>query len=375
MLLDQLDVLMEPIIKLYRDFEEAVILDIIRRLVKMGKVTDTAAWQLNRLQQSGLAYDAAIERISKLTGLSEIELKTLFKKAGVQSIEFDNKLYKLAGLNPKQVSPAMAEVFQIGLQKTNGILRNLTRTTAMDVQNLFIDVVDTAYQEVITGAFSYDQAIRQAVTNLADKGINAVSYVNRVDFMETAVRRAVLTGVSNTAMQLQLKRAEEMGTDLMSVSAHIGARNKGEGPMNHESWQGQVYSISGTSTKYKPLFATTGLGTGEGLGGYNCRHSMYPFFEGISQNVYDQAVLDEYANKTVTYNGREMSVYEASQYQRQLERKIRGWKRREAALEAIGQIYTSEGVQALNKVSYWQRVMRDFLKQTGLSRQSIREQL
>ncbi|MCQ4735464.1 MAG: phage minor capsid protein [Anaerotruncus colihominis] len=27
----------------------------------------------------------------------------------------------------------------------------------------------------------------------------------------------------------------------MEVSAHGGARNKGTGPANHESWQGKVY--------------------------------------------------------------------------------------------------------------------------------------
>ena len=56
------------------------------------------------------------------------------------------------------------------------------------------------------------------------------------------MRRAVLTGVAQTANTLQMTRADEMGSDLVAVSAHIGARNTGVGPENHEAWQGKIYS-------------------------------------------------------------------------------------------------------------------------------------
>jgi len=85
--------------------------------------------------------------------------------------------------------------------------------------------------------------------------------------------------------------------------------------------------------------------------------------------------LDEYASKTVTYNGKEMSVYEASQIQRKYERQIRYWKRRYEALNAAGQGYSVEAVNALNKVAEYQAKMRDFIRQTNLSRQAIREQI
>ena len=77
-----------------------------------------------------------------------------------------------------------------------------------------------------------------------------------------ALRRTLLTGVGQTVGNLQIARADDMGCDLVAVSAHLGARNKGTGPMNHESWQGQVYSRSGTNPKYKPFVEMTGYGTG-----------------------------------------------------------------------------------------------------------------
>lgn len=115
----------------------------------------------------------------------------------------------------------------------------------------------------------------------------------------------------------------------------------------------------------------TGYGTAAGLSGINCRHSFYPFFEGISQRAYREAELEEYADKTVTYNGEEMSFYAATQKQREIERKIRYWKRQEGALKAAG-LDTAEETA---KVRAWQAEMRKFIKDTGLVRQGERERI
>jgi predicted Zn-dependent protease len=106
-----------------------------------------------------------------------------------------------------------------------------------------------------------------------------------------------------------------------------------------------------------------------GLCGANCRHSYYPFFEGISENAYNDATRDELANKQVTYNGEKMSQYEATQVQRGIERNIRLYKRQAEALQAGGQDNSAE----LSAVSGYQAKMRDFIKQTGLKRDPMRE--
>lgn len=260
----------------------------------------------------------------------------------------------------------MARVLAAGLAKTNGIMRNLTLSIAQAGQDAFIAAADLAYMQVSTGTMSYDQAITAAVKGLADDGLSMVNFISgRRDYLDVAVRRAVLTGVSQTAAQLQITRADEMGTDLVQTSAHIGARP------SHQVWQGRVFSRSGASKEYPLFVESTGYGTAGGLCGVNCRHSFYPFFEGISQNVYTQADLESFASQKVTYQGQEISVYEATQKQRAIERKIRYWKRQAGALEAAG----IEHLPETRKIQFWQATMRDFIKQTGLSRQRIREQV
>lgn len=371
LLADQLDALPDDIVELYERYNQSVINDIARRLAKMK--FDSGAWQMQRLIESGKVYENALTELALLTGKSEAELKRLFQKAGVKAMKFDDTIYRAAGLNPLplNLSPAMAQVLAAGLAKTNGVMRNLTMTTALRGQDVFIQAADLAYMQVSAGAMSYQQAIKAAIKQTAADGLSVINYGGKHDHLDVAMRRTVLTGINQTVGQLQMTRADEMGQDLVAVSAHIGARNTGVGPANHESWQGKVYSRSGSSKKYPNFVEITGYGTGVGLGGYNCRHSFYPFFEGISENAYNDADRQSFARKQVTYQGEQISVYDATQKQRAIERRIRHWKRQASALEAAGLDNTTE----LSKVSEWQVRMRSFVKQTGLQRQRERERI
>lgn len=367
-----LETVPEPIIRLYRELEDSVLADMARRIIKMD-MSAASAWQMQRITESGAVYDKVLDELARLTGRSESELRTLFNNAGVKTLQFDDAIYKAAGLDPLplNLSPAMADVLRSGLETTGGIMRNLTMTTANSAQNAFINAADLAYMQVTSGTLSYDEAIKRAIKDVASDGLRVLYPSGHSDHLDVAMRRTVLTGVSQTASKLQERRADDMGADLVKTSAHIGARNTGTGPANHQSWQGKVFSRSGTHEKYPDFVQSTGYGTGEGLGGWNCRHSWFPFFEGVSAEHYKRAELSDYANKRVTYNGDEMSVYEATQKQRAIERSIRKWKREANALEAANIDATEEN----KKVRFYQAQMRNFIKQTELNRQRFREQV
>jgi hypothetical protein len=220
---------------------------------------------------------------------------------------------------------------------------------------------------VATGTMSIDQAVKQGVLGLVDNVLKVTNpNTGRQEQMDVAIKRNVWTGINQATGDMTLAMAREVGTDYVEVSAHSGARNKGAGPMNHASWQGKVYSISGRDPKYPPLIETTGYGTGAGLLGWNCRHSLFLHFPGFEQPNYTQAELDRMNNTTVTYNGKQMDLYEATQQQRYLERGVRDWKRKQSMFEAAG-LGEEYGLAGL-KIKDWQYKLRDFTKQTGLER-------
>ena len=364
------DIILAPIMELYEAFANEVLLDIVRRLKKVGKLTSMAAWQAQRLVESGKTYEEILEKLSKLTSLSEKELGKMFREVGIRSIAFDNKILIDAGLLPANMnlSPAMLRLLEVGLQKTSGTLRNLTSTTAVTGEQAFIEALDLAYMHVASGTMSYGQAIKMAVKKIANRGIEVLNYPSgRKDKIDVAVRRAVLTGVSQTAGEITWQNILDNDIDLIETSAHIGARNKGDVPENHEKWQGRIFTRK-ANPKYPDFLTTTGYGTVTGLCGINCRHSFYPYFEGSPRN-YNEETLKEYREKTVTYNGKTMSFYEATQVQRKLERAIRAKKREVNALEVLGEDNSIE----VREVKDLQRQMREFIRQTGLQRQYERE--
>lgn len=362
---DEIDALTFQIEKLYSDFTDSIINDIARRVGSLDYAKATAALQVQRLSESGMLYNQILERIGKLTGKSKAELRKMFKEAGVKTKTFDDNILQEAGLSPLalNLSPAMQNVLLAGLKKTEGTFENLTRTMPLAGQEAYMKATDLAYMQIVHGGMSYDEAIRRAVKQMAHEGIKVVTYAGHIDQIDVAIRRAALTGVSQTAGYVQMANMDELGVDLVEVSAHIGARP------SHQLWQGKVYSLHGKHGKYEDFVTATGYGTGAGLMGWNCRHSFYPYFGDISQRNYNAKTLKEYQNETVRYNGEDVPFYDATQIQRGIERKIRYWKRQ---MEAVGSAGLDNGAE-FAKVKEYQAKMRDFIDQTGIMRQRVRE--
>lgn len=369
------DTAADDILAIYEKLDESGVAAICKRLARLDEVTSATVWQANRLQEAGLLYNEMISMICVTTGKSEKAIKQLFEEAAIEAIEYDDSIYRAAGLSPRplQLSPSMLLVLQAGLEKTNGLMKNLTLTTAVSSQQAYIQAADLAYMQISTGLMDYQTAIAQAVKTAAQKGLSVLYPSGHIDSLDVAIRRACLTGVNQTCAQVQITRADDMNCDLVETTAHVGARP------SHQDWQGQVFSRSERSTKYRP-FSVTGYGTGSGLCGWNCRHSFFPFFEGLSESAYPREQLDEYKNKTVKYNDKEISYYEATQVQRRMEREIRKTKRtltgidtarKEADSPALQTEFTKQAV----KLKQQQRKLKEFCQETGLYRRANREQV
>ena len=363
---EYLDHLPDAILNLYRQVEEDILADMARRISKMGTVTVTADWQRWRLEQIQLTRSDITAQLSKLTGLTRQELSRLFEEAATQAIQADDEIYRTAGLSPgsPNSSQELLQLLNGGMQQTSGTFQNLTRTTANTATQQFERALDRAWLQVSSGAFDYQTAIRRAVKDLAASGLQAITYPSgHTDTLEVAVRRAVLTGVGKTTGEICLSHAEEMGCDLMEITAHPGARP------SHMAWQGKIVSLSGRKGYLSK--SDIGYGTGDGFKGWNCRHDWFPYFEGLSESAYPLEKLREYESQTVSYNGENLSYYEATQQQRYIERQIRRWKREYRMMDAAGQ----DTEKASMKLAQWRATERDFCKQTGMPRDRFRSQV
>ena len=354
--------------------QESILRDIVRRVLKADlSVTDTAAWQAEKIQGAGKLYDNLITEIAKAAETTEQEIRRIFSDAQAEVFSYDDDLIIKAGYNPaqlKKLSPAMVRIWDSALKKTCTEAKNLTKTTAITSQNLYIQACDLAHMQVTSGAFSYQDAIRSAIKSAARQGVTVVYDSGWINSLDVAVRRSVLTGVNQTAGQLQLMRAEEIDHDIMETTAHMGARAE------HAIWQGKLVSLSG-QPGYLTL-ADIGYGDVRGFMGANCRHNWYQFWPGISTPAYTQEQLAEFRTAKVTYNDQDIPIADAIQKQRGFERSIRATKRELVMLdEAIknGQNMQAAFAQESTRLKNKEARLKDYCKQTGLKRDKYREQM
>lgn len=363
---EYLDALPESLIGLYSQVERDILADMARRISQYDYWIPSAEHQRQKLREMGLTQQEIVRQLSKLTGKSQKDIKRLMQEACKKALSADRAYYRSHGIDvPTAMSTELKAILNAGLKSTSQLFKNLTKTTASAGQTQFVNALDKAWLQINSGAFDYNTAIRNAIKDITRQGLQAVRYPSgHADTLEVAVRRAVVTGVNQTAAQLQWQLADELGCDLVETTAHAGARPE------HAVWQGKIFSRSGKHPKYPDFISSTGYGTGAGLCGWNCRHSFNPYIEG-SPRAYSDKLLEEYDAKKYTYNGKQMTEYEASQMQRYHERQIRRWKRENAAMQAAGMDTTESAM----KIHSWQKRQQGFIKQTGLKRQAEREQV
>ena len=368
---------MNTLLGMYDELNTAIVEDIARRIVKTGVVTESAKWQAKQLQEAGGTLDWTIKQVSGVTGWSDTEIERLFREAGVKSINNDAQPLIRAGLNvTKNLSESMADRLFAEILKTQGNVNNLTMTTGVTAKNLYLEATTMAHMKVSSGAFSYQEAIRQAVKYAATDG-SMVLYANGGSTMlDVAVRRSVLTGVNQTAAVLTEIYAGDIGAEYYETTAHAGARP------THEEWQGQVFKIEGDTSEYPNFEEVTGYGTAGGLCGVNCRHSFHPFFPGISESAYSKELLSQYNERRYEYDGEELTDYECSQVQRGMERKIREHKRTLASYnaamleepsleESMRAAFQAESVKLKRK----EKQLKEFCGQTGRKVDTFRTQV
>lgn len=363
----------DDVLNLYAELEDRIISDVVRRIVKTGDITETAKWQIRQTQQMGLLYDDIIKDIAKSTNKTDSEVKKMFEKAGVETVNNDNRLHIQAGKSPLDIrqSESMLQILNGVYKNSLTDLKNLTGTTAITSQTAYYQACNSAFMMVSSGAFSYQQALRTVIQEVGNNGATVSYPSGHVDKLDVAVRRSLLTGIGLASRQISEENSRLCGCDLMEISAHSGARP------SHASWQGQIVSLSGRRGYLSK--SDIGYGTGAGFGGWNCRHDWYPFYEGISTRNYTQSDLDKLNAKDIEYQGKMYSEYEISQILRGMERQSRTLKRQKVALKTAideGQTFLKSDLTAINtKIRDKSAQIQSFCNKTGYKRDRFRESI
>lgn len=295
--------LIKPIIDIYDNLELEIVKDIANRFDNYDTLGGTLEWRLKKLDELGTFSNDMVELISEYTNKSKKEILQMLEEAQENTFNIDylNKAYEngMIKVNPMKVlkSPAFENIINNSYKELNKTFRMINTKALENVNQSYMDIINTAYVEVASGVFDYQSSIKRALNKMAEKGIKCASYERKdgtiVKYsLQGTIKRDIVTAIIQTACRSSMKMCEELNAEYVEVTSHLGART-GDGihPIsNHAHWQGKVYKLEG-SDKYDNFYTETGYGDILGLGGVNCRHNFYPYFPGIdepSQPHYDE---------------------------------------------------------------------------------------
>lgn len=344
-----LDALPEELAELFRALEITLLEEICSRLKAADELNEVTVQDIRALRSHGIDLKKIENAIRKTSGISETKLNELLDDVVERNQKYYTELIDLAHITQPETLVSVEDTWAI-YEQTKQTMRNITRSMCflVDAGRTMLPpakahqwALDNAVMQVQSGAISYNQAIANAVRQLAKNGIKVVDYESgHRDSIDVAARRAVMTGVNQICAKYTEKSAEYLDTPYFEVSAHAGARDKpGPSPWSsHKDWQGKVYSIR-TGDIYPSIYEVCGLGAVDGLEGANCRHRRNVWVDGVSERTYtDEQLAHIDDDLGCTFDGKTYTAYEATQMQRRIERQIIKQKRFVTAYKASGQM-------------------------------------
>lgn len=270
---DLLDALPEELAELYRGLEDTLLEEICSRLRISGELNEVTVADIKALRSHGIPLDEIKKAIAKTNKISMEKLDKLFDDVVARNQAYYTSVIDLAHVTKPERLVNEADIIAIRRQ-TWSAFKNITGSTGFVVvqggrlellppAKAYQHCLDMAELQIQSGTISYNQAISKAIKDLAKRGVcvaydkngnvikNRVAYESKiipgaqghVDQLDVAIRRSVMTGVNQLNQKYREQSMDYLGTDLVEVTAHLGARNV-QGPNGweaHSEWQGKVY--------------------------------------------------------------------------------------------------------------------------------------
>lgn len=345
---EQIDIFGEGFTDILQKLEDDIIADIARRVRKTNRFTETAELQARYLRDMGWSpYKIRIEVFRLLNAdkayidfveQNTLEAKALQKQAiaearealrktapelyaaaGDMSFNADLSMWREAGKKLKRGGAVDRLIKSMQKRGTDEVV-NLTKTLGFKMpvgytrlHRAYTSVLNDALTRTLSGGVSYTAAVEAAVRNLTRSGLRTVDYASGVSReIASAARNAVVTSLGQLTGDIMQTNIEESDVPMVQVSEHWGARE------SHALWQGKIFTVE----QFKAVCGYGEPSNPDHIYSYNCRHTHYPYWPGISEPIAYQREPGPF-----TVNGRQYTYYEATQKQRAMERQIRALKR------------------------------------------------
>lgn len=372
----QMDVTESSIIDVYQHLEQQLFEDFVNRLQQHGlddvDQTNVLQWQMEVMNDLHLVNSDVINEASKATGIARAKLVDLFQHQGYNVVDQEyNRATKATG---RQVSSMQVKTTkqvldgylkQTFLELDNNVNQTLLSTNYGDnaATKTFQQIVKDTTADVLAGLRTPDQALKSTIYRWRDKGID-LGLVDKGGHrwsLESYARLVVDNTTRRAFQAVRDQSADDVGVDTFVMSSHEASR-EACAPIQGKlvTTRPESFTDARTGERFESLY-DHGYGTPSGTFGINCHHLKWLYVPGASSNnqpQYDPA--DAIAKGDMVAK------------QRELERRIRAYKQKQALAEKMSdtdgvmrnQLLVRRNQAALRKlVSDFDYLHRDYARE------------
>ena len=392
---EEIERLIKPFVTRQQKLNNYVIRQIAKKVKQVGELSAKDVYKLQQLFKNGQDIRAINKEIARIANVQEKSVKQMIKEAAKKSYLDAKPFYDYRHRTQipfEKNKELQRTVKAIGAQ-TGDTFKNLSNSRAtgfyirdpkkplskkfQSLPDAYQSIIDEAVQAVQSGTMDFNTAMRRTLKQLNDSGFRRVywdsGYSRRLD---STVRMNILGGLRQLNTEIQMQIAKEIGADGIELSAHDFSAP------DHEPIQGHIFPIAEFEKMQSNQSFMDTLGNifpamRRAIGEWNCKHFIQAVIIAKHKPTWDIEDLEELKQRNAkgytTKDGKHLTMYECTQYQRKLETDIRYAK--EGYMMAKEADNTDLMKEYEAKLAQLQKEYREFSKRCGINRQQKRAQV
>lgn len=352
---DKVDILVERLVDRTNKANEYILRKMGKSIAQIRKLKYNDAQKLVNILKYGGSYENIVEKLSEYTMLDIKDIEDIFEVFAKEDQSFYKQFYQYRDIpyvpynenyTLKSQSEAIANIAKNEMYNytRNNVLGytitdlngNITFSGLRETYNLLLD---NALLNVGQGNTTFDESMSHILNEVGSSGLKTIQYESgRILRLDSAIRMHLNSRLSELHNENQKIFGSEFDFDGWEISSHFYPAP------DHQDIQGRQFSIEqydkiqaiGIAKDYKgnivdirKPYKRKGGYYHRPIGELNCQHYAFPIILGVSDPEYTEEQLQEMsnaANEKFIFEGKEYSMYEATQLQRMLERKVREQK-------------------------------------------------
>lgn len=358
---EQIDFLVERLVRRTEQANVYFYKKIGGILKQIKTLRPTEAHQLVQILKYGGTYDEIIQQITKYTSLNIDDIDEIFNAYAKKDQLFYEKFYKYRNI------PFIPFEQNIAIRTQTRALANIVKNEMYDyfrtnvigftingefksLKDTYKYLLDEALLNVGQGKETFDNAMSRIMKQIGGSGLKTIDFESgRSIRLDSMVRTHLKQNLRLLHNELQEIYGKEFNANMVEVSHHSNSapdhidtvdgkqfaridvireqiKNGIEKEIKLEDIQGNRVKVKG---KWYDDFDTINNNLARPVSTLNCYHYIFSGILGVTEPEYTKKELQEDKEKNLDgceIDGKHYSLYEASQLQRQLERRIREQK-------------------------------------------------